>query len=231
MQNPISMINKGFLRVAAVASCASAVTTLLLIFLPEFFQPAEGFEGRMARVFDPAYRVRAWVYLVHPFLVMTAALGVAFALRPSAPVLSAVGLLAFGLWAFTEAGQQTLTLFAFDKWRVAYATADEGLRTTIRINSVMYDGLWDAMYVLLLIGFAIGNASFGAVLISRSGLSRIVGGFLIAACVLTVLLFMNELGWPLLPGRVAGWMYPAIQPLGRVLMGVWLWRMAGSSPR
>ena len=42
------------------------------------------------------------------------------------------------MWAFTEAGQQTLTLFAFDKWRVAYATADELTRAQIRTNTMMY---------------------------------------------------------------------------------------------
>lgn len=39
-------------------------------------------------------------------------------------------------------------LFAFDKWRAAYATADEMMRAQIRTNTLMYDGLWDAMYFL-----------------------------------------------------------------------------------
>ena len=37
-----------FLRVAAVCSALSAVTTLLLIFLPDFFIAAQGFEAREA---------------------------------------------------------------------------------------------------------------------------------------------------------------------------------------
>jgi len=32
-------------------------------------------------------------------------------------------------------------------------------RAQIRTNAMMYDGLWDAMYFLLLIGFSIGNLS------------------------------------------------------------------------
>ena len=66
-----------FYRVAATCSFASAITTLGLIFLPEMMAPAEDFAARMARVNDPAYRVYAWVYLVHPFLTVTAALAVA----------------------------------------------------------------------------------------------------------------------------------------------------------
>ena len=220
-----------FLRVAAVCSAVSVVTTLMLIFLPEFFSSAQGFEARMARVHETAYRLRAWAYLLHPFIVLTAALGIAFAIRQRAPVLALVGLLGFIWWAFTEASQQTLTLFAFDRWRVAYAAADEVTRATIRINAAMYDGIWDGMYMLLLIAFAIGNACYGAALISKPGLARVVGGFMLAACVLTILLFLNELGVSLLPEPVLKWIYPAIQPLGRLLIGIWLWQFAAAHLR
>lgn len=214
-----------------MCSALSAVTTLMLIFLPEFFASAQGFEARMARVHETAYRLRAWAYLLHPFIVLTAALGIAFAIRHRSPVLALFGVLGFIWWAFTEASQQTLTLFAFDRWRVAYAAADEATRATIRINAVMYDGIWDGMYMLLLIAFAIGNACFGVALSTQPGLTRVVGGFMLAACVLTILLFINELGIELLPEPVLSWMYPAIQPLGRLLIGWWLWRMAAAHLR
>jgi len=90
----------------------------------------------------------------------------------------------------------------------------------------MYDGIWDGMYMLLLIAFAIGNACFGAALLAKPGLGRVVGGFMLAACVLTVVLFINELGISLVPAPVLKWSYPAIQPLGRLLIAVWLWRVA-----
>jgi hypothetical protein len=183
-----------FYRIAAVCSVLSAFTTLGLIFLPSFFAPGEGFEARMARVHDPAYQLRAWIYLVHPFLVLTAALAIAMVVRMRAPVLAAIGLLGFILWAFTEAGQQTLTLFAFDPWRAAYASADEAARAGIRLKTEVYDGLWNGMYVLILIGFAIGNLCFGSALLRAKGLTRVVAGFLLAAFVLTFALFVGELG-------------------------------------
>ncbi|MBC8027686.1 MAG: DUF4386 family protein [Steroidobacteraceae bacterium] len=217
------MIDPRFYRVAAIASFASVLTTLGLIFLPAFFAPGEGFEARMARVNDPAYQLRAWIYLVHPFLVLTAALAIALLLRMRAPVLAIVGFLGFLLWAFTEAGQQTLTLFAFDPWREAYAGADESTHAAIRMLTDIYDGLWNGMYVLLLIGFAVGNLCFGCAFLRVKGLTRIVGLFFLAACALTLALFMGELGFPL-PEPIASWSYPAIQPLGRALIGVWLWR-------
>jgi lipopolysaccharide export LptBFGC system permease protein LptF len=105
-----------FYRVAAVCSFVSAVTTLGLIFLPEMFPPAEDFAGRMARVNDPTYRIYSWVYLVHPFFTVAAALGVSMRLRRDAAALVIPGLLAFLLWGATEAGQQALTLMAFNPW-------------------------------------------------------------------------------------------------------------------
>ena len=222
-------MNMRFLRVAAACSMLSALTTLMLIFLPEFFASAQGFEARMARVHETAYKIRSWAYLVHPFLVLTAAFGIAFCIRREAPALAIAGLLGFTWWAFTEASQQTLTLFAFDRWRLAWETADEAARATIRVNAVMYDGIWDGMYALLLIAFAIGNACFGAALIARSGLARVVGGFLFAACVLTLCLLLNELNLSPLPVTALDWSYPAIQPLGRLLIGIWLWRQASRS--
>jgi hypothetical protein len=218
-----------FLRMAAVCSFASALTTLLLIFLPELFAPAPDFAARMARVHEGAYQLRAWAYLVHPFLVFTAALGMALAIGRRAPVLAIGGMAGFLLWAFTEAGQQTLTIWAFDRWRETWSTADAATREAIRINAVMYDGIWDGMYVLLLIGFAIGNACLGAALLARGGLPRVVGAFLLAACALTLALLLRELRLPLVPATLLDWAYPAIQPIGRALIGAWLWREAGIS--
>ena len=129
-----------------------------------------------------------------------------------------------------EAGQQGLTLFAFDRWRLAWDAADAATREAIRINTQLYDGIWDGMYMVLLVGFAIGNACLGSALIAAGGLARAVGGFMLAACALTVALFFNELKLPLLPAAVLDASYPAIQPLGRALIGVWLWRMSRAAP-
>jgi hypothetical protein len=216
-----------FYRVAALCSIVTALTTLLLMFLPDFYRPVvEGFDGRMSRVHDPAYRLRSWDYLVHPFLAFTAALGVAMRIRAWRPAAAVIGLLGFAVWAFTEAGQQTLTLFAFDRWRAAYPAADAAMRAVIRTNTAMYDGLWDAMYFLLLIGFAIGNLSLGLALIRGAGLTRIVGILFLAAVALTLTDMAGALEWGSLPEPLGRWSEAAIQPLGRVLIGVWLWKAA-----
>ena len=217
-----------FYRVAGIASILSAVTTLGLIFLPEFFaaQP-EGLAGRMLRVADPVYQLRAWTYLIHPFLAFTAALGVGLATRRVAPALALGGILGFFLWAFTEAGQQSLTLFAFDDWRRAWLAGDPIVRQTIEVRAAIYDGLWEAAYSLLLFGIILGSAFFAAILLRLpDALSRTVGGFYALAAIQSILIQSGELGGPVLPEFLAFWIYPATQPLARILVGLWLLRVA-----
>lgn len=221
--------SRRFYRAAAVCSAISAVTTLLLIFLPRVYGPVQGFEARMAVVDHPAYALRSWVYLFHPLLVLVAALGVAAARRRIAGGAAAVGFLGFLLWAFTEAAQQALTLATFDRWRAAYSTMDETARALLPAQIATYDALWDAMYFLLLIGFFFGNALLGAAMWKGRGLTRLVALFLFGAALLTAFNFSGEVQGPVLPQPLGFWVYPALQPLGRLLIGVWLWRVEGDA--
>jgi hypothetical protein len=217
-----------FYRTVALCSIASAITTLCLIFLPGLFAPADDFAGRMARVNDPVYRLYAWVYFAHPFLVMAAALGVSMRLRREAATLVVPGLLAFLLWGATEAAQQAMTLFAFNPWRLAWLAGDPAVRATMEARTAMYDGLWNAMYFLLIVGFCLGNALYAVAVWRRGpGLSRLVGALYAAAALLTLQIIMVEVGGPqLLPDVLDFWLYPLIQPLARTLIGVWLWQHA-----
>src|SRR3954465_10577483 len=106
-------IAPSFYRSVAVCSVLSAITTLGLIYLPEFYQPLEGFAGRMRRVADPAYGLRSWVYLVHLLLSVSAGVGFPLRIRVLRPAAAIIGIAGFGLWACNEALQQTLTIFAF----------------------------------------------------------------------------------------------------------------------
>jgi len=211
-------------KTAAVFSCMSAFTTLVLILAPRFFAPGDGFEARMLRVHDGWYLFRAWAYLLHPFITGAAALAVCLRVRASATALAIIGAAGCALWAFTEAAQQCLTLFAFDKWRIAYLAGDPVIRTQMQTLTTIYDGAWDALYVLLLIGFMIGNGALGVVFLRGRGLTRSVGAFYIAAVLLTLTYFLPEIGVPVSLGPMESWVYLATQPLARVLIGVWLWR-------
>jgi hypothetical protein len=213
-----------FYRAAAICSFVTAVTTLGLIFLPEAWAPAGDFAGRMARVNDPVYRLYSWVYFVHRFFAVTAALAVAMRLRREAASLAIPGLLGFIVWGATEAGQQALTLMAFNPWRLAWLAGDPAVRATMELRTAVYDGIWNAMFSLILVAFFIGNLTYAAAMWRGRGLTRVVGVFYLLAALLTLSIFLGELGAPTIPGPIEFWIYPLTQPLARTLIGVWLWR-------
>ncbi len=212
-----------FYKTAAICSFASAITTLMLIFLPRFYGPATSFEDRLELAQHPLYQLRAWAYLLHPFLVLTAALGVAAGLRRSAPAAALAGSLGFVLWAFTEAAQQTLTLTAFRRWAAEYGTADAATRETLRSHIAIYDAVWDAMFLLLLIGFLAGNILYAIATARGAGLTRALSFFYVGAAFLTLAGISGELGGPTLPPVLSTWLYPLLQPAARATIGIWLW--------
>ena len=55
---------------------------------------------------------------------------------------------------------------------------------------------------------------------------RLLAAFYVAAFLLTEALLSAQIGGPALPDALAFWLYPALQPLGRALIGAWLWRHA-----
>ena len=223
------LFTRNFYRATAVCSVISAVTTLLLIFPPKFYGPVTSLELRIAVIENPLYQLRAWAYLLHPFMVMTAALGVATALRRIAAGTVIPGLLCFILWGFTEAAQQTLTLTAFHRWAVAYRTADMVARDTLRAQIAVYDALWDSMFLFLLIGFLIGNVLYGIATHHGHGLTRIISWLYFAAAFLTLTILSGEFHGPTLPEIISAWLYPLLQPAARFLIGVWLWRVGNAN--
>lgn len=203
---------------------ASAVTTVFLIFLPRFYGPAASLDERVLFLNNPFYQLRAWSYFVHPFLVLAAALGVAVALRRRAAGLVIPGFLGFLLWSFTEAGQQAMTLTVFHRLAKAWPQADAPAREILRIQIANYDALWDALFLLLLTAFLIGNVLYGLACLRERGLPRVLGGFYFGAAFLTLASIIGELGGPALPPPLNMWLYPLLQPAARLLIGVWLWQ-------
>jgi hypothetical protein len=204
---------------------ASAVTTLFLIFLPKIYGPANSLEDRILFLNNSFYHLRAWSYLVHPFLAVAAALGVAATLRKRAAGLMVPGFLGFMLWGFIEAGQQSLTLTLFHRWARAWPQSDPIAREILRTQIATYDALWDAMFLLLLIAFLVGNVLYGIACLREPGLTRVLGVFYFGAVFLTLTGIISELGGPSLPPLLNMWLYPLLQPAARLLIGVWLWRV------
>jgi hypothetical protein len=68
-------------------------------------------------------------------------------------------------------------------------------------------------------------------LVRGYGFTRLVGAFLLLAFLLTLTNILGDLQWLQLPEPIGEWSYPTIQPLGRVLIGFWLWRVADEAQR
>lgn len=215
-----------FYRGAALCSCLSAVTTLGLIYLPRWYQPVPDFEARMALITNSAYVLRSWIYLIHPFLCVVAAAAVAAWCWARTPGAALLGVLGFNLWGAVEAAQQTFTLVAIDRtWRTAWPTADSAAREVIRGYVALYDVVWDSLYLLLLLGFLAGNLALAIATWNQGGLGRWVAVAFTGGAGLTFLFLLPQFGGPaILDGQ--DWLYPLIQPAGRTLIGVWLWRAA-----
>jgi hypothetical protein len=114
---------------------------------------------------------------------------------------------------------------AFNPWRLAWLAGDPDVVATMGARTAIYDGVWNAMYFLVLVAFLIANSLYAAAMWRRRGLSRLVGGFYAAAAALTLQFIIVELGGgQLLPDAIGFWVYPLIQPFARTLIGVWLWR-------
>lgn len=220
----IMEFGRRFFHGVAICSIASAVTTLGLIFLPRAIPDPSTFEERMALHAHPVHILHAWVYLVHPFLTLLAAWGVVIKRLRESTAAVTTGFIFFLLWGFTEAGQQAMTIVAYDGWRASYAAADEATREIIRVQVATYDAAWNAMWVIIVMAFILANTLFGIATARGRGIERWISVLYFAAAALSVFLLTDFFGAPLLPAAVLTWSYPLLQPLARTLIGVWLWR-------
>lgn len=220
-------VGSRFYRFCAAASFLSVLTTLALILLPRMYGAPQDLAERAALLDSPYYILRAWVYLLHPFAVGLGAVGAGLLVARESVGSALLGAIGFLVWGLTEAGQQTLTLVGLHGWLREYAGGTPEVRDAIAVQIATYDGIWASMFLLLLIGFLVGNASFGFGLAGSRGLSRIVGWFYLAVACLTALNVSRRLGGLGLPPMLQPWLYPLVQPMARFAIGVWLLRMGG----
>jgi hypothetical protein len=216
---------KSFYALAALCSLASVATTLILTFGADFYAPATTLEERIALLRDPVFQLRMWAYFVHPFVTFIAALGVYTIARRVNPGFALLGIVFVGLWAVTEALQQSLSLVALNwTWRGTYDAADAATQALFRSHMSMFDALWDGMFFLLVTGFMLGSLFFGLSLVRGRGFDRIIALFYLAIAGLSVLNLVDGYGGPAWAGMITGAAYPVIQPLARALLALWIWR-------
>jgi hypothetical protein len=212
-----------FYRFAGVCALLTAATTLP-IHLLSF--PSETFEERIALHDNLPYLARLGLVAVHVCLVVVSMLAVALRRRTAYLPLAALGFLGYFVFAIGELLRTALAFFAVNAgWRASWANAtDSFTRATMATLLAAWPGINAALFHLFLFGFVAGTACYAAILLRGRGLERATG------VVFAVWAVASGEGWfaGIVPGfiELPDAVSVTLQPLGRVLIGVWLWRAA-----
>ncbi len=217
-----------FLKAAAVCSILGAVTTALLIFLPN--PEASDFESRVMLYQNRLYLVKLWILFIHPQVNFIAALGLATLLVKRYPLQAVFGTFFLLVWAYNEMSQQALLIDALNQiWRPGYMMADNEMsRSTFKILMDAASGISDSHYFLVIYGFGWGSLLFGLAMIREYGLGRYIGIALLFIGMLSLLSFIRYYGGASALNEMVNWsyrwIYPYLQPLVRIALGVWILR-------
>lgn len=222
-------LNK-FLKVASICSFLGAITTILLIYLPN--PSAAGLEAQAALHTNNLYMAKLWILFLHPQFNVLAVMGIAALFINKYPEFIIPGTLAILVWGFTEMMQQAFMIDTVNQiWRPEFLTEPDGIqKTTVETKLSAVSGIWDFMYFLIIFGFGLGTLLMGLVLIKSDQLARWIGlgfifiGILSLSSFLRYYVGLSFLSKPV--DWVYTWIYGVLQPLVRIALGIWLWRKA-----
>lgn len=215
------------IKVTAICSFLGAITTALLLFLPN--PEAVDFAARAALHDNSLYLSKLWILFIHPQVNILASIGIACLLWKKYPLQIIIGLFFLMVWAYTEMSQQALLIDALNQmWRPGYIQAsgevEQNMYTTLITAA---SGISDSKYFLVIYGFGLGSLLFGLAFIRETGLGKWIGIALLFIGVLSLASFARYyLGVSSLNGIVNWcyeWIYTYLQPLVRVALGVWIW--------
>lgn len=223
------MLNKyPFIVVAALCSFLGAVTTAILIYLPNPI-PSD-FENQSILSNNFIYLFKLWVLFFHPQFNFIASLGVGFLLFRKYPWSIIAGLIFLFIWAYSEMSQQALLIDTLNQfWRPGYQNADSDEEKELYKTLITgISGLSDSKYFLVIYSFGIGSLLFGSALVNEDYLGRWIGWSFIFIGLLSLssfcryylgITFINDVvNW------LYQWVYGYLQPVVRIAIGIWLIR-------
>jgi len=225
------MKSEKFLRLAAICSVLGAITTILLIYLPN--PVAENFEAKALLYQNRLYLIKLWILFLHPQFNSIAILGVTVLLVRRYPLYIIPGTFFILVWAFSEMAQQAYMIDGVNQaWRPEYLqTAEDATKAAIYSQLVGAEAVRDSMYFLVIYGFGMGTLLVGLGLRKTDRLAGWIGATFIFIGILSISSFLRYyLGLEFLSlpvDWVYDWVYPVLQPAVRVALGIWLWRQIG----
>ncbi|MTI41313.1 hypothetical protein [Fulvivirga lutimaris] len=215
-----------FLKISAICSVLGAITTALLIFLPN--PEASDFESRVLLYQNTLYLSKLWILFIHPQVNFIASLGIAFILFKKYPSRIVLGTLFLFIWALSEMSQQALLIDALNQmWRPGYIAAEDDIsKNMFTTLMTAAGGISDSKYFLVIYGFGLGSLLYGLALQNIAGYAKWIGYSLIFIGILSLSSFGRYyLGLSFLNGFADfsyTYIYPYLQPLVRVAIGAWI---------
>ncbi|MBK8388347.1 MAG: hypothetical protein IPL23_03265 [Saprospiraceae bacterium] len=217
---------KNFLKATAICSFLGALTTSLLIFLPN--PEAADFESRTLLYNNALYLRKLWILFIHPQVNFLATLGIAYILHKKYPLYVIFGTFFLSVWAYTEMSQQALLIDALNQiWRPGYINAENEI-TKNMFSTMIHaaNGISDSKYFLVIYGFGVGSFFYGLAFIREHGFSKWIGFALLFIGILSFSSFLRYyLGVESINGVVNWlyqWIYSYLQPLVRIALGIWI---------
>ncbi len=219
------------LRIAGICSAIGAVTTLILVLIPV---PAGGdFDKQVLLYKNGQYITRLWIFFFHSQLNVAAILGVTVLWIKQKPQLVLIGFLFFLVWGVTECAQQAFAIDAVNQnWRPQYLSlTNERAKSAVFAQLTGAAAISDTMYFLLLYCFGIGSTLIGIALLQSATLAKITGSGFVFFGALSLAAFLNYYAGLVVLSPVVDFcfrnIYPVLQPISRLLLGIWLWKQAG----
>ncbi|MCK6542655.1 hypothetical protein L6Q79_08235 [bacterium] len=223
--NPFRLL----LWTATISSFAGAVTTFLLFTIPA--PEAPDFESQVRLFQNSLYVTKLWILFIHPQLNFLACLGVVVLLWERHAPLMIISLLFMFVWMYTEVSQQAFIIDALNQfWRPEYLQATENTaKNTLATLIKGASAYSDSQYFIVIYAFGIGSIVMGMAMIQEIGLIRWIGIAQLFIGILSLASFIRYyLGWSNI-GMVVNWCYEYIyfyiQPLTRILIGIWIFRV------
>lgn len=224
--------NQQFLKIGAICSILSAITTAVLMYGPDAPQTAS-FEAMQQLHANSLNLYKRWVLFFHPQFAFIAALAAATVLAKRSLALVGIGIFYLAVWAITEMSQQAYLIDALNQiWRPSYLAANDADKELWRTMIIGLRGLSDSQYFVLLFGFGVGSTLMGVAFLSKTPMERIIGVITITIGITSLLAFCSYYTAITFASPIIGiwysWFYGPLQIGVRVLVGVWLIKQLSS---
>ena len=211
------------LKIAGITAIITCVTTFLLWLLPKFYGVPDTFEESTKLAENVFYQSKQWVNFFHIPLALIAYFGLAYKLRLRELPKVALGMIWFLIWGIVEMIGVSGIIFAVNKdWRINYSVASDPVKAILQQNIESYFAIWNSLFFVLLIAFLLGTIFFGWATWKGKGLEKTLSYLFWLAVPLTVLIILSGYFDFRFGGRVVEIIYPILQPISRLVLGLYL---------